>query len=198
MKRGNQEQPGKSRKEKAKMKRLLGLSCLVLVLSMSGVAYAGQKTGLYLGGSIGESSLDIAAGAINFTDHDYGYKVFAGYNFGVIPLIDLGVEGSYVNFGKASSAQILNQNIGVTAWDLFGVAAVNLGPSGLFGKVGQAWWHSDTGIPLAVLDNSGSDMVYGIGLRFQLGSIALRVEYERFNLNVADINYGSAGASWTF
>jgi len=180
------------------MKRILALSCAVLVLSISGVALAGQKTGLYLGGSIGSSALDISKGDINFDDDDFGYKIFTGFNFGIIPLINLGVEGSYVDFGKASSYQILNHDVGVTGWDLFGVAGVNLGPIALFGKVGNIWWKSDSDYLQSILDKSGNDVAYGLGLLFQLGSLALRAEYEIFDIDVAKVDYISAGVSWTF
>jgi len=180
------------------VKKLLALSFGLLILSVSGIASAGQESGLYLGGAIGSAGLDFSVGTVGFDDDDFGYKIFGGYNFGIIPLIDLGVEGSYVDFGEASNAQIFDYNIGVTGWDLFGVGAVNLGPIGLFGKVGQVWWKSDSNILQAVLDKSGNDMAYGIGLRFQLGSIAIRGEYEIFDIDVVDIGYASLGASWTF
>jgi len=180
------------------MKNFFALSCLILILSISVTASAGQDSGLYLGGSIGSSGLNFSTQGAHFDDNDFGFKIFTGFNFGIIPLIDLGVEGSYVDFGKASSAQILNTDIGITAWDLFGVGAVNLGPIGIFGKVGQAWWNSDSNILQSVLDKSGNDMAYGIGLRFQLGSLAIRAEYERFDIELADVDYISAGVSWTF
>jgi len=180
------------------MKKQVAVIGTFCVLLAAGTASAGQDSGPYVGGSIGSSFLNIAGQSVDFNDTDLGYKVFGGWNFGVIPLIDLGVEGSYVDFGTASSAQILNEDVGVTAWDLFGVGAVNLGPFGLFGKVGQAWWQSDSAVLQSILDESGNDMVYGIGVRIQLGSLAVRAEYERFDTGVIDVDYVSAGASWTF
>jgi len=180
------------------MKKLSALICGVLILSLCGFASAGQESGFYLGGSLGSANIDVSKDSYKFDDDDLGYKIIAGFNFGIIPLIDLGVEGSYVDFGKASSAQILNQDVGVTAWDLFGVGAVNLGPFGIFGKVGQVWWESDSKVLQSVLDKSGNDMAYGIGLRFQLGSLAIRAEYELFDIDVANVDYVSAGVSWTF
>ena len=180
------------------MKYFLALFCANLILTLSGTAIAGQESGIYLGGSLGWSGLDVSEEGVDFDDDDYGYKIFAGYNFGIIPLIDVGVEGSYVDFGEASSVQIQNQDVGVTAWDLFGVGCVNLGPVGLFGKVGYAWWNSDSDVFQGILDKSGNDMVYGVGLRFQIGSIAVRAEYELFDTDAVDIDYVSVGASWTF
>ena len=182
------------------MKKLFAVICGIAVLSMTGVAFSGQESGFYLGGSLGSSKLNFDGNVDfdGFDDDDLGWKIFTGFNFGIIPLIDLGIEGSYVDFGEASSIQINNYNVGVTGWDLFGVGAVNLGPVGVFGKVGQVWWDSKSGILHDILERSGSDMAYGLGVRIQFGSLSLRGEYERFDIEVADIDYISVGLSWTF
>jgi outer membrane immunogenic protein len=178
------------------MKKVMVFILCLALLSISGVANAGKETGPYLGGSLGRTAIDVSSGAYDFNDDDYGYKIFGGYNFGIIPLLDLAVEGSYVNFGQASSDAIANQNVDVTGWDLFGLAALNLGPVGVFGKVGQIWWNSSSDI--TQIDDSGNNMAYGIGLRFQIGSIAIRGEYEYFDLKSTDVGMLSAGVSWTF
>ena len=180
------------------MKKLTVLVLCVAVFSFSGTASAGKQSGIYIGGSLGNANLDISSSGVDFDDDDFGFKIFGGYNFGLIPLIDIAAEASYVDFGEASSAQILNQDIGVTGWDIFGMATFNLGPIGVFGKVGQIWWDSKSDYLSDVLDKSDNDMAYGIGARFQIGSIAIRAEFERFDIDVADVNYWSLGASWTF
>ncbi len=180
------------------MKKLSGIICGLVILCISGVAFAGQKTGFYLGGSAGYSLIDVSKDSLDFDDDDLGWKLFAGYNVGIIPLINLGVEGSYVDFGNAASAEVQNQDIDIAVWDLFGVVGLNLGPIGLFGKVGQAWWSSDSDASPSTLDDSSNDMVYGGGLHFQLGPVGIRAEYEFFDLDVANVHYISAGASWTF
>jgi opacity protein-like surface antigen len=180
------------------MKKFTVLVCSLFLLSISGLATAGQESGLYIGGSLGQAWLDISENDVDFDDDDWGYKIFAGYNFGLIPLLDLAVEGSYVDFGEASSREIGNQDVDITGWDVFGLACFNLGPIGVFGKVGQIWWDSDSDAIQDFLDDSGNDMAYGIGVRFQIGSIALRAEYELFDLDIADVDYVSVGAAWTF
>jgi len=180
------------------MKKYKVLVIGLALLTISGVATAGQKSGLYVGGSIGNAGLDFKAASVGFNDNDWGYKLFGGYNFGVIPLLDLAVEGSYVDFGKASSAEIFNQSVGITAWDLFGMASFNLGPIGVFGKVGQAWWDSKSSVLSDVLDRTGNSMAYGLGARFQLGSLGFRAEYEYFDIDFVNVGYFSLGASWTF
>ena len=177
------------------MKKITVVVVFLALFSISGVANAGKKTGPYIGGSLGWAVIDVSSG-INDFDDDLGFKVFGGYNLGIIPLLDLAVEGSYVDFGKASSSQIAYQDVDITGWDIFGLAAINLGPVGVFGKVGQIWWNTDSNI--AQIDDSGNDMAYGLGLRFQIGSIAIRGEYEYFDLDDTDLSMLSAGVSWTF
>lgn len=178
------------------MKKVTLLVLCFALLSMAGTASAGKETGPYIGGSLGYATIDVSSDIDDFDDDDLGYKIFGGYNFGVIPLLDLAVEGSYVDFGEASSAEITNQDVEVTGWDLFGLAALNLGPVGVFGKVGRIWWSSDSNI--SQLDDSDNDMAYGIGLRFQIGSVGIRGEYEYFDLGDTDVGMFSVGASWTF
>lgn len=159
---------------------------------------AGAESGFYLGGSLGSANLDFSTVDVNFDDDDTAYKIFAGYNFGIIPLIDIAIEGSYVDFGEASSVQIGDTNVGVTGWDAFGLAGFKLGPIGLFGKVGFIAWDSESDVLQDQLNDSGSDPAYGIGARFQIGSLSVRAEYEWFDIDIADIEYVSVGASWTF
>lgn len=152
---------------------------------------AGSESGLYLGGSLGTVSQDVSTADVSFDDDDTGYKIFAGYNLGLIPLIDLAIEGSYVDFGKVTSSGF---DFETTAWSAFGLAGFKLGPIGLFGKLGMFMWDSES----SGGDDSGSDPAYGVGARLQLGSIALRAEYELFDTDTVDIDFFSVGAAWTF
>jgi outer membrane immunogenic protein len=176
------------------MKKNLWLVAILVFLSMTGVAKAGNKTGPYIGGSLGWSNFDVSKSSYDFSDDDTGFKMFGGYNFGIIPLLDLAIEGSYVDFGEAKDSGAVNTDI--TGWDIFGVAAINLGPIGVFGKLGQIWWKSDSSINL--LDDSSNDMAYGIGVRLQIGSFGIRGEYEYFDLDSTNLGMLSAGVSWTF
>lgn len=190
------------------MKKLTVLFFTVAFLSISSFATAGNEGGPYIGGSLGYSSLDVAINAIeeedvNFDDDDMGFKVFAGYNFGLVPMFDFAIEGSYVDFGGAAADAIPDLDIDITAYDIFGVACYNIGPVGIFGKAGHVWWKIDSSIS-DVLDESSGDMAYGIGLKFQFNSVAVRAEYERFKFDIDDVDadidldFVSVGFSWTF
>ena len=86
------------------MKKCTGVILILAIIFIAGVANAGNKTGPFIGGSLGSAKTDVSKGGYNFDDDDRGFKIFGGFNFGVIPLLDLAVEGSYVDFGQASSS----------------------------------------------------------------------------------------------
>jgi opacity protein-like surface antigen len=169
-------------------------------------AMAGSESGLYLGASLGQAAVkadgETATGDdFDFSEEDAGYKIFAGYNFGIIPLLDLAVEGAYVDFGNPSGSLVDGTDIdlSVSGWDVFGVVAGTFGPFGIFGKAGLIYWDSDADIGNSSDSDSGSDPAYGLGAKFQLGSIAIRAEYEYFDMSgFKDVYLTSVGVSFTF
>jgi hypothetical protein len=180
------------------MKKLTISGLALVLLLVSGTAWAGGQSGLYLGGSVGSAGFDVKDGSVQYKDNANAYKIFAGYNFGIIPLINLAVEGSYVDFGKAKGDVAgTSVDTSVTGWDLFGLVGVNMGPVSLFGKVGAIKWDGKSSYPSSG-KSSGTDPAYGVGLQFQISSIAIRAEYELFSLDKVDIGFASAGVSFTF
>jgi hypothetical protein len=181
------------------MRKLTIPGCALVLLLVSSTAWAGGDSGLYLGGSLGSAGLDVSAGNVSYDDNDMAYKIFGGYNFGIVPLVNVAIEGSYVDFGTAEGSVLGNSvETGVTGLDAFGLAGVNMGPIMLFGKVGAIYWDGEFSDPSGTSDDSGSDPAYGLGLQFQLLSIAIRAEYELFALDDVDIGFVSAGVSLTF
>ncbi len=180
------------------MKRTHTLLAAAVLSLAAPAAFAGKDSGFYIGGSIASSSFDSSQDDFGIDDSDTSYKIFGGYNFGIIPMLDLAAEASYVDFGghegDAGDTSVEVESSGVMA---SGLAAFNIGPVGLFGKLGFVNWDSDWK-GLTNEDDSGTDAAYGVGARFQIGSLSLRAEYEVFDLEGADINYTSIGASYTF
>lgn len=186
-------------REENVMRKLTVSGFALLFLLLSSTAWAGGETGLYLGGSLGSAGLDVSDGAVEYDDDDLGYKIFLGYNFGIVPLVNLAIEGSYVDFGTAEERLLGgNAETSVTGWDAFGLVGLNLGPVSLFGKVGAIRWDRDSAVLSQSADDSGTDPAYGLGLQFQVLSFAIRAEYELFTLEGVDIGFASAGVSYTF
>ena len=178
----------------------------VFAALISGTASAGSDSGFYLGGSIGQATVKFKdqtpdGDDFEFSEDDSAYKIFGGYNFGIIPLIDLAVEGSYVDFGKPNMTSTTGTTIAtdLTGWDAFGLAALTFGPFSVFGKAGLIAWNSDFNIGTVSSSNSGTDSAYGLGAKIQFGSLAARAELEYFDIGeLDDVYMGSIGLSYTF
>ena len=186
------------------MKRASKIALAIIAATASGSTFAGSDSGIYVGGSIGTAALDykISDGGdtLKFDDDDTGYKIFAGYNFGLVPMVNIAAEVAYIDFGSQEGKinNITGNKLEANGMTLSGLVGVDMGPVGLFAKAGYFSWDADVKTIVGNDSDSGSDPAYGLGAKFQLGSIALRAEYEAFQLDDADIDYFSVGASYTF
>ena len=153
--------------------------CGLLFLIPATAVHAGGESGLYLGGGVGSISLEEDA----FDESDTAAKVFVGYNFGIIPLVDLAVEGTYMELGSPG-------DIDVSGTNLSGLAGLNFGPFSVFAKAGTMNWE--------IGNTSGSDPIYGLGAQFRFGSLAVRTEYEAVDADGADIFILSASLAYMF
>lgn len=181
------------------MNKLISLGCAIVMLCASSIASAGSESGFYLGASAGNADSSVDSGNISFDDSDTGYKVFLGYNFGVVPFLNLAVEGSYIDFGTAKGTVSGNSvESEVSGLDVFGLVGFNLGPVALFAKAGAINWDGEATVLSGTVDESGTDPAYGIGAQFQLGSVGVRAEYEVFDLDEVEIGFASIGVSYTF
>jgi opacity protein-like surface antigen len=159
-------------------------------------AYAGAESGVYLGGGIGGTSVEIQDTDTSIESDETGFKLILGYNFGIIPLLDLAIEGAYVNFGKSEQG---NTEFKQSAWDGFGLVGLSLGPVGLFGKLGMAAWENELSIGSVSTKTSGTDPVYGIGARLQIMKVTGRIEYEYYDLEgIDDTSMTSLSLLYTF
>jgi hypothetical protein len=153
------------------------------LLGFPSAVIAGNQTGFYFGAAVGDTKIK----APSFSENGTSGKLFLGYNMGIIPLIDIGVEASYINFGKATANNDLIANsYDISGADVFGVVGFNLGAIGLFAKVGGINWSSDIIRDSVSTSRSGSDAAYGIGAKVQFDSIGVRLEYEIFDVSAVD------------
>jgi hypothetical protein len=168
---------------------------------------AHAESAAYIGGSVGDATIQVDIpdedqidDVFEFDESDFAWKAFAGYNFD-LAVIDLAIEGGYVDLGAPSvGEQATRVEVDVTGWDLFGLAGIELGPIGVFAKAGMISWDADTAIgELATGGDDGTDPAYGVGARFNLGSLEIRGEYEYFDIDSADEVYMlSAGVAFAF
>jgi outer membrane immunogenic protein len=160
-------------------------------LSMPGTALAGTESGLYIGAGAGNATVKQSG----LDESDSAYKLFTGYNIGFIPLVDLAMEISYVDFGKPENS---TGSVELSGVDAFGLAGYSFGPFGVFAKAGIISWSSDASFGGSTISDSGTDTAYGVGARFAIGSFAVRAEYELFDLDDADLDMVSVSGVFTF
>lgn len=186
----------------------------LLALTLLPFTAEARDSGFYLGGGIGQSQVEIIDdGSIpeipdfTFDENDTAWKIFAGYNFS-LPVLDLGVEGGYVNLGSpGASFTILGEEVALdvepTGFNLWGTAGFGIGPVDLYGKLGMIFWDVELsatdGTDVATASEDGSDIGYGIGGRFNLGQLGFRLEYEIYDIEDSeDVSMWSVGVEWLF
>ncbi|TVZ41783.1 opacity protein-like surface antigen [Alteromonadaceae bacterium 2753L.S.0a.02] len=179
--------------------KMITKTALALAFGLASVnSFAGSESGLYLGGSIGQAGVEAGEGDFKLDESDSAYKIFAGYNFGIIPMLDLAVEADYRDFGKfeTGGGAVSSE---LKAIDLYGLVGVNFGPAGVFAKVGYSRTDVDTRVDEFRASDSDNNMTYGIGAKVGLGSIKFRAEYEMFDIKDTDTVYmASLGVAYTF
>jgi OOP family OmpA-OmpF porin len=167
---------------------------LIAALALTSLPAVAADNGIYLGGSIGQSGLQI-------DDFDYdadstGYKLIAGWRF----LDWLAVEGNYIDFGSGDDSvdgtRTESEADGVS---LSAVGFLPVGPVDLFARVGAVDWSADiSSSGLGSESDDGTDLTYGVGAQFRVWSLGIRAEYEMFDVSDADLDMISIGVTWTF
>lgn len=186
------------------------LACGLVVAAASVAAPAHADSGFFIGGSAGGATLEaefdptsLPGLPSSFDEDDTAWKLFAGYKLD-LPLITLGVEGGYVNFGQpdllvAGSGGPIGIEVETTGLNVWGTAGVELGPLDLYGKLGMISWDIEAGIDgFGSVEDDGTDPAYGVGLSFGLGSLELRGEYEIYDFDDADYEMLSVGIAFRF
>jgi OOP family OmpA-OmpF porin len=154
--------------------------------------------GIYLGGSVGQSSVQYDDLDLDFDASATGFKVIAGWRF----LDWLAVEGNYVDLGSGDD-NVLGERVesDVSGVTLSAVGFLPVGPVDLFARVGAINWSADLDAPGLGISGSddGTDLAYGVGAQFRVWSLSVRGEYERFDISDADtVDLISIGVTWTF
>lgn len=166
------------------MTRKIGLLILLAL-----IAATPSFAGFYAGASFGNTTVEVDEPGFSFDADDPSWKAFGGFRF----LKFLGVEASYLDLGSPTDGSV---TIETTGWSAFGVGVLPLGPFGLFAKLGAV--SSETDITGAIGDDS-TDPAYGVGAEFAFSKIAIRAEYELFDIEDTDSVYMlSVGAAWRF
>ena len=186
-----------------------GLVYVVLLVPLL-FASTAVAQGVYIGGVYGSTSASIVNSyyANGFDTTSQGYKLFVGYEF--MPY--LGIEGAWAYLGQYATNPSVIPYAGWVNADGYSVSVVGNLPLGkvvtLYGTVGYAFWHAwltgdarllnlavAYGFPLAA---TGSDPVYGAGLRLNFGNFAIQGGWERYDTTYVKADFYSLGARYRF
>jgi hypothetical protein len=165
---------------------------------------AAADNGLYLGAAFTNSQVDsVAEGFEQFEFDDNSFKLIAGLR----PLDWLGVEANYVDLGSEQIADLsgLGIDVDAKAYSVFAVGFLQLDPApiDLYAKAGLARWEVNGSVS-SILGNfsasdDGTEFAYGAGVQARFGSLAVRAEYETFDIeNDEKFELISVGLTWTF
>jgi hypothetical protein len=180
------------------MTKLMPFAVLVLFLVCVSSSHA---AGLYVGGSLGASFVqwewsDLDEDDIPVEGADFAYKLFGGYK--VIPF--LAFEGGYRSLGKVSDQlNDITYEAKTTGWDVGAMGVLPLGIAHLWAKAGYFWWTSEGGLMGETTSESGSDFMWGLGGDLSILVIAVRLEWEKFEIeNTNHISMFTGGVTFGF
>ena len=160
------------------------------------VAAQSADPGLYLGGGVGYNRIegeDFTGNGDEFEDDRVSYKGIAGLKLGQ----HLSLEGQYIDFGTAEDGPSRVEADGWTAGAVFELPLTQNFVA--YAKGGALFWDAEGRFANVRADDDGTDPFYGVGARFALNrNLALRIEYERFELNDTDIDMASANLLFHF
>jgi len=145
-----------------------------------------HANGFYLGGGVGEASIEDSAGnpgGVPFDESDVAWKAFLGYRFDVLPIVSLGAEVGYRDLGKPNTSTAEYE---VKGLDYAALAGVGLGPVELFARYGGMEYDLDKTIGPVRSSFDGTAPIYGAGVRFNLLGVGVRAEYEKIDIDELD------------
>jgi OOP family OmpA-OmpF porin len=179
---------------------------LAVSLLSPGVVLSADN-GFYLGASSADVSADFEPGFGGFAhgpeDDASGFKVIAGLR----PLDSLAIEANYVDLGETQAPLSVvcittpcpsEVSFDAKALSVSAVGLLSLPFVDLFARAGVARWESSRQIFSTAQKEEGTDPTYGVGAQVRLGSFALRLEFERFELADDSADSVSLGFTYTF
>jgi OmpA-OmpF porin, OOP family len=168
---------------------LLGVVGALLLAPLT-TTQAAPATGFYVGGSWGAYKVDES----NLDDNDDMLKGFVGFQLNEA----FAIEGQWTDFNRMT-----NSNNDRFEGDGKGLSAVFSFPfsdrSAFLAKIGNFWWDSDSSFAGSARDPDGSDPFWGLGVKFGFNrNVALRAEWERYDVADVDLDAFSVGLQFTF
>jgi len=176
-------------------------AAVILGSAAFSTAHAADK-GVYLGAAISQASVDVDLHngnvQIPVDGDDTKFKIIGG----IRPLNWLAFEVNYVDFGSiatpSNTPAAARGEFKLKGFDAFAVGLFEIVVVDIYAKAGLIRWDQKASIANVRFDDSGSDMAYGGGVQLHFGSLGVRAEYEKFNIENTKTSLISVGVTWTF
>jgi hypothetical protein len=182
------------------MRKLVAFAVLALI----GTCASAADKGIYLGAAVGvDATLKGGQFQTDLNLENQPYKLIIG----IRPIDHFGVEVSYLDFGNAKLPIVLpdtSLDAKAKLVDAFAIGYLPISLIDLYVKAGLAYWDSEVNLTTfpslqTQVSRSGTDFAYGADAQVRFGSLALRLEYERFEVSGTDrVDLAALGLTWTF
>lgn len=179
------------------------LAAAVLACGMT-AAHADNERGLYLGAGVGLFNIEVddvdTVDELDqaFDSDDTVFKVFGGWRFN--PFIS--VELDYIDLGgPEDTVEDVRIKAEINGIAPYLIGTIPLGPIEGFARVGYYFYDVEiSGEDIGSVDDSGEDLVYGVGLGLTLFEhLHARLEYEIIDVSeVDDANAIWLSGAWRF
>lgn len=181
-------------------------ACFAAVLLVASAGAWSADNGFYLGAAVTQAGFEqddldldeLGNQVTDLDDEDTSFKLIAG-----LRLLDtFGVEANYIDFGEATTdaLPLIGEAFAeAKGFGAFAVGFLPLGIADLYLKAGGIYTEIETGAGAFSLDDDSVEFAYGAGAQLRFGSLAARLEYERFEVDlIDDLDLLSLGVTYTF
>ena len=180
-------------------------TALAVATLVSAPARSADILGLYVGAAVGQAQVSTGAPAIStaeFKENHSAYKVMVG----VRPISLLGAEVAYIDFGHPAGKLggfAADASIDGTAGFAVLYLPIPIPFLDIYAKAGAARLKSVVRGTAPVIgafraDSTDTSLAAGVGLQLKFGSLAVRGEYERFDVAGGNPGLLTVGLTKTF
>ncbi len=184
------------------IRKSFGLLFFLAILSTTAF---GQR--FSVGGSIGSGFQDKSITSIQGEDFKFDGRDFAWKAYGAVDWRFIGIEGGYRDFGAIETASMdTTLTSQTTGGDLMAKGTFRLAILEIFGKAGGFFKRTenslfrdneDLGDAIDKLE-TGTSFIWGVGVGINLGTVALRAEWEQVQTSPSRLGMLSFGVNVGF
>jgi OOP family OmpA-OmpF porin len=167
------------------------MGAAIALTSATAFAQARSEAGWYIGGSFGQSEVEIegCGAGVTCDEKDTAWRILGGYQINRNFAVELGFH----QFGDASATApgIGRLDFEANAFELVGLGAFPLGNQfSIYGKAGLYRGETNVtgtvlGVPVDVKETN-TDLTYGIGAQYDINrQLGIRLEWQRYT-NMGD------------